>query len=76
MKKWIISLVLMRVMPVLDANGEKQLSIQNEVNIITHDDQKEAYAKCVELAKLRHPEHHVQLRVIIDMDEADAETIN
>lgn len=66
---------MVRVMPVLDANGDKQISMQNVVNVISADDDKSAYVKCVELAKLKYPDHNVHIRVIVDLDDALAETL-
>jgi len=69
MNKYIISVVLIRVMPVLHENGQPNISIQNEVGIAQGSDEADAYHKFVPLAKARHPEHKIQLRVIVPIND-------
>jgi hypothetical protein len=69
MNKYIISVVLIKMLPLLDDNGWPKLSIQNEVGIATGMDEADAYHKFVKLAKERHVDHKVQLRVIIPIND-------
>jgi len=69
MNKYIISVILIRLLPVLHENGQPNFSIQNEVGIAQGTDWKDAYHKVVKLAKARHPDHKVQLRVIVPIND-------
>lgn len=68
MNKYIVSLVLVMVMPLLEKNGEPRLSIQNVVGITEADSEKEAFQRVAKIAKAKHPGHNIQLFNIIDME--------
>lgn len=76
MKKYIVSLVLIQIMTeILDERGFPRMSVQNEVAIVEAETDREAFNKCAEVAKLKHPNHNIVVRVIIDLDEALEQTL-
>lgn len=76
MKYFIVSLVLVQInKEILDANGWPSMSLQNEVIVIKEETDREAFNKCAEMAKIKHPGHNIVVRVIVDLDEALNETL-
>lgn len=71
MKKYIVSLVLAR-----RVNNQGDMSIQNEVSVLSAYSPAAAYERSKTLATLKHPDHKVIVKVVVEMEEALAEEIN
>lgn len=76
MNKYIVSLVFARTIPAADLGDKPDISLQNVVGIATADNSTDAYNKVAQRGKLQHPDHNIVVRVVVEMNEAMAETIN
>lgn len=76
MNKYIVSLVLAKIIPKGIGNTEPQVSIQNEVYVLAAESAQDAYERCKVRGKLKHPDHNIVVKVIVEMNEALAEDIN